>query len=185
MDPRHLTRLFRTLAVCLTALFLAIGVAACGDDDDSASSSETVTVTESDTAATDTDTTDTDSSDTDSTDTESGGSEEDEVNAQAAADALLLGLRDDDPNIVCGLLSEDYANQLTGQKKFGIAKCVEALRKADLSSARSKVKGVEVRETVLKDGGGAATVTFSNGETLNLIKDPKDEGRYVITGGLD
>ena len=191
MESRYLARLLRMFAVCLSALLLAGGMAACGDDE---GGSETVTVIESDTDATDTDATDTDATDTDATDTDlsdtetdtdSGSSEEDEVNAQAAVDALLLGIRQDDPNIVCGLLSEEYANQLTGQQEFGIAKCVENLRKADLGSVKAQLKGIEVRETEVDPGGDTATVTLTNGETVELKKDPEDPSRYVITAGLE
>ncbi|MEJ7750515.1 MAG: hypothetical protein WKF32_03585 [Thermoleophilaceae bacterium] len=193
MDSHSLGRILRTLFLCLAALCLVVGFSACG----SSGGAETVTVsdssdtetdtTETDTTETDTEATDTETveSDTESSDTAADTSDEDEVNAKAAVDALLLGVRGEDPNIICGLLSEEYANKLTGEAKFGIAKCVENLEKADLGSVKTELNGVEVEDTVVDSGGDTATVTLTNSEEVKLKKDPKDQSRYVITAGLE
>ncbi len=191
MDSHALRNVLRTLTVLLAALLLAVGASACSvtGDDESGSGDETSastdTTDETDTEETDTDQTDTEETDTEETETDSGGSEEDEVNAQAAVDALLLGVGDADANVICGLLSEDYANELTGETELGIAKCVENLEMADLSDVQSQLEGVEVDETEVDPGGETATVTLTNGEEVDLMKDPEDESRYVITGGLE
>ena len=188
MDSHPPGRILRTLFLCLAALCLVVGFSACG----SSGGAETVTVsdssdTETDTTETDTEATDTETveSDTESSDTAADTSDEDEVNATAAVDALLLGVRGEDPNIICGLLSEEYANKLTGEAEFGIAKCVENLKKGDLGSVKTQLKGVEVEDTVVDSGGDTATVTLTNSEEVELKKDPKDQSRYVITAGLE
>jgi len=192
MDSQALRIALRNLTVLLAALLLAVGASACsvtGDDEngsgDETSASTDMSTDETDTGETDTDETDTDATDTDETDTDSGGSEEDEVNARAAVDALLLGVGDADADVICGLLSEDYANELTGETELGIAKCVENLEMADLSDVQSQLEGIEVDETEVDAGGDTATVTLTNGEEVDLMKDPEDESRYVITGGLE
>lgn len=106
---------------------------------------------------------------------------QDEVDARAAADALLLGVRDADANVVCGLLDESYAQKLTGADA-GIATCVEALKKQDFKDVQKALEGVESDEVTVTDGGATATVTLTNnGGTISL---KRDGGRYVITGGL-
>lgn len=183
MDSHSLGRILRTLFLCLAALCLVVGFSACG----SSGGAETVTVSDSSDTETDTTETDTEATDTETveSDTAADTSDEDEVNATAAVDALLLGVRGEDPNIICGLLSEEYANKLTGEAKFGIAKCVENLEKGDLGSVKTQLNGVEVEDTVVDSGGDTATVTLTNSEEVKLKKDPKDQSRYVITAGLE
>lgn len=183
MHSPALGRIVRMLVICLAALSLAAGVSACGGG------TETVTVnegSESTAEATETEATDTETTESDTaiSDTESGSSEEDEVNARAAVDALLLGVRGEDPKIVCGLLSEEYAKKLTGDEN-GIAKCVENLKNADLGSVKAELQGVAVETTEVAPGGDTATVTLTSNETVELMKDPDDPSRYVITAGLE
>ena len=104
-----------------------------------------------------------------------------EIDARAAADALLLGVRDADEAVVCGLLDESYAQKLTGASA-GVAACVEALKTQNFNEVQKALKGVESDEVTVSNGGKIATVKLTNnGGTIAL---ERDGGRYVITGGL-
>jgi hypothetical protein len=101
----------------------------------------------------------------------------DEVEAQAAVDAFLIGVADGDAQVLCGLFSEGYAKKLTGAQEFGIAECVEQLKGSSFDKLRRTLKGVEVKKTVVEDGGQAASVQLSNGNTVSLAY---QDGRFVI-----
>lgn len=107
-------------------------------------------------------------------DTPAGGGE---VEARAAVDALLMGVQDEDPQVLCGLLSESYAKELTGAREFGIAECVERLQGSSFGKIQKALKGVEVTGTKVTADGRSATVKLFNGDTVGL---KYQEGRFVI-----
>ena len=111
---------------------------------------------------------------TDAADSSAGG---DEVEARAAVDAFLIGVEDEDPQVLCGLFSEKYAKELTGASEFGIAECVEQLRGSGFGELKKSLKGIEVTKTTVAEGGRAATVKLSNG---NAVKLAYQDGRFVI-----
>lgn len=100
-----------------------------------------------------------------------------EVEAQAAVDAFLIGVRDEDPQVLCGLLSERYAKKLTGVREFGIAECVEELQGSSFARLQKVLKGVEPTDTTVAADGRSATVKLSNGNTVRL---KYQDGRFVI-----
>ena len=109
-----------------------------------------------------------------SEDASAGG---DEVAAQAAVDAFLLGVKEEDPAILCGLFSERYAKELTGAKEFGIAECVDELEGGSFAELQNTLKGVKVQTTTVATGGKSASVKLSNGNSVEL---EYQDGRFVI-----
>jgi len=88
-----------------------------------------------------------------------------------------MGVQDEDPQVLCGLLSESYAKELTGAREFGIAECVERLQGQSFAKLQSAVEGVQVEDTTVTSGGRSATVSLSNGESVEL---EYQDGRFVI-----
>ncbi len=103
----------------------------------------------------------------------------DEAEARAAASSLLVGAQGDDPAVLCAVLSERYANELTGAKEFGLEECADRLGGGRFADLQSTLKGVEVQTTTVAPGGQSASVGLSNGDTVELIY---QNGRFVIDG---
>ena len=136
--------------VLAASLCLTLGLAACGGDDGG------------------------------SDETSSSGSSDGkgEVTARAAGDAFLAGVRDADEAVICGLLDEEYAQQLTRSKEFGVAECVRELKGETFSQIQSQLKDVKVQSVTLTNGGDTGIITLSNDKTIAV---KWDGSRYVIT----
>jgi hypothetical protein len=101
----------------------------------------------------------------------------DEVKARAAVDAFLKGVNDEDEQVVCGLLSESYAKRIlrSPKTKFAIAECVTAFKKFNWSNLKKQANGVKTKSASIS--GDSASVTLSDGETVNLTR---QGDRFVI-----
>ena len=108
--------------------------------------------------------------------TESPDSEE--VAAQGAVDAFLEAVRKEDEAVLCGLLTERYAQQILRERSdFAIAECVEAFGRFDWSELQQEARGVTVEDVSVS--GDRAIAELSNGEKVTLVK---QGGRFVIDG---
>jgi hypothetical protein len=105
------------------------------------------------------------------------GSSEDkgEVTARAAADAFLSAVKSGDEAVICGLLDEEYAKQLTGASEFGVAECVEDLEGRSFGNVGASVKTTSVKLSGDEETG---SVSLSNGKSIAV---KWDGSRYVIT----
>ena len=124
------------------------------------------------------------SGDEDSTETEteaetttsesSASSAEREPLARAAGDAYLAAVKENDEAVICGLLDEEYAKELTGASEYGIAECVDKLKGKDFNVTGA----VKTDEVNLDEDLDTGEVTLTNG---NAIAVKWDGERYVIT----
>jgi hypothetical protein len=105
------------------------------------------------------------------------GPNSDEVKARAAVDAFLKAVNDEDEQVVCGLLSEGYAKRILHRPgaKFAIAECVTAFKNFNWANLKKQAEGVKSKNVAVF--GGAASVTLSDGETVNL---KRQDDRFVI-----
>lgn len=101
----------------------------------------------------------------------------DRVAVQGTVDAFVTAVKEQDEEVLCGLLSPRLAAELVGgdDPNVVIAQCVEAFREADLSDLRREAERVKVEDVEVS--GNTATVGVTGGETLSL---EKQEGRWVI-----
>ena len=94
--------------------------------------------------------------------------------ARAAGDAYLAAVKENDEAVICGLLDEEYAKELTGASEYGIAECVDELKGKDFNVTGS----VKTDEVNLDDDLETGEVTLTNGKSISVKWDGE---RYVIT----
>jgi len=103
----------------------------------------------------------------------------DEIHARAAAQALLIVVEKEQGGVICTLLDEDYARELTGAEKFDFARCKKDFEQGGFGELPGTLRGAEVKSVAVKGGGETATVTLSNGTVLSLKRDGE---RYRVAG---
>lgn len=100
--------------------------------------------------------------------------------ARATVESYYQAIGDSDAASFCGLLSQTYASQVTGNDSKGdaVVDCVEQLQDFDWSKARRAAARVEPIAVTRADDD-SATVKLSNGKSAHL---KKTDGRWVIDG---
>ena len=102
---------------------------------------------------------------------------DEELAVQGTVDAFVTAVREEDPQVLCGLLTPRFAAELVGggDPDTAIAQCVQVFRMADLSALKRDAAGLEVQDVTIS--GNTATAAVSGGETFSLVK---QDGRWVI-----
>ena len=103
----------------------------------------------------------------------------DEIHARAAAQALLIVVEKEQGDVICTLLDEDYARELTGAEKFVFARCKKDFEQGGFGELPGTLRGAKVKSVAVKGGGETATATLSNGTVIALKRDGE---RYRVAG---
>jgi len=96
---------------------------------------------------------------------------------EGTANAFLGAVRSSNGTVFCGLLSEEFAQQLLKTSEGGVGKCAIGASKINFASLQSKLRGVRVQRTEANGELRRARAILSNGAIL-LMRKPED--RWVI-----
>ena len=96
---------------------------------------------------------------------------------RGTADAFLGAVRGSNGTVFCGLLSEEFAQQLLKVSEGGVGKCAIGASKINFASLQSKLRGVSVTRTEANGELRRGRTILSNGTVL-LMRKPED--RWVI-----
>ncbi len=95
----------------------------------------------------------------------------DETAAQGAVDAFLIAVRGEDANVFCGLMTERFARSLFDTKRFGIAECVNKLkRNFNWSVLQRRFRGKKVNRVEASGNTGLVTLTGAGAIEFGLRK---------------
>jgi hypothetical protein len=96
---------------------------------------------------------------------------------RGTSDAFLGAVREGNGTVFCGLMSEEFAQELLKVDDGGVGKCAIGASRINFSSLQGKLKGVTSQRVVANAELRRARVTLSNGTAL-LMRKPED--RWVI-----
>jgi hypothetical protein len=96
---------------------------------------------------------------------------------RGTADAFLTAVRGSNGTVFCGLLSEEFAQELLKVSEGGVGKCAIGASKINFSSLQGKLRGVSVTRTEANGELRRGRAILSNGAIL-LMRKPED--RWVI-----
>ena len=96
---------------------------------------------------------------------------------RGTADAFLGAVRESNGTVFCGLLSEEFAQELLKVSEGGVGKCAIGASKINFGSLQSKLRGVSVTRTEANGELRRGRTVLSNGTVL-LMRKPED--RWVI-----
>lgn len=96
---------------------------------------------------------------------------------QGTVDAFLGAVRESNGTVFCGLMSEEFAQQLLKTSEGGVGKCAIGASKINFASLQSKLRGVRVTRTEANGELRRSRAILSNG-TVILMRKPED--RWVI-----
>ncbi len=96
---------------------------------------------------------------------------------QGTANAFLGAVREGNGTVFCGLMSEEYAQQLLKVSEGGVGKCAIGASKFNFTTLRGKLRGVSVQRTEANGELRRGRTILSNGTVL-LMRKPED--RWVI-----
>ena len=96
---------------------------------------------------------------------------------RGTADAFLGAVREGNGTVFCGLLSEEFAQELLKVDEGGVGKCAIGASKINFSSLQAKTRGLTVQRTESNGELRRGRAVLSNG-TILLMRKPED--RWVI-----